>query len=284
MILDVLGHPAYCYTGGKAFDARLPTAVFLHGAQHDHSVWILQTRFFAHHGFGVLAVDLPGHGRSSGAALTSVEAMADWLLALLTAAGVDSDAAGAGVTLIGHSMGSLIALETAARAPQRVAALALVGTALPMGVSDVLLDAARDAEQDAIDMVNIWSHSTMAHKPSSPGPGFSVMGGNRRLMQKIARQPAIAGTKNRVFLTDFQACNTYVNGEAAAARVLCPTLLLLGAKDQMTPPKATASLRAAIPQHRLVQLADCGHALMAEQSDAVLDALFGFATLAVKAA
>ena len=283
MILDVLGQPAYCYTGGKPFDAALPTAVFVHGAQHDHSVWILQTRYFAHHGFGVLAVDLPGHGRSGGAALTSVEAMADWLLALLSAAGVDRTA-GPGLTLIGHSMGSLIALEATARAPHRVAALALVGTALPMRVSEVLLDAARDAEQDAIDMVNIWSHSTIAHKPSSPGPGFSVVDGNRRLMQKIARQPTTAGVTGGVFLTDFQACNTYVNGEAAAAGVTCPTLLLLGANDLMTPPKATATLRAVIPRHRLVQLANCGHALMAEQPDAVLDALFDFARQAVKAA
>ena len=283
MMLDVLGQPAYCYTGGKAFDAALPTAVFLHGAQHDHSVWSLQTRYFAHHGFGVLAVDLPGHGRSGGAALTGVEAMADWLLALLTAAGVDGTG-GPGVTLIGHSMGSLIALEATARAPHRIAALALVGTALPMRVSDVLLDAARTAEQDAIDMVNIWSHSTIAQKPSSPGPGFSVVGGNRRLMQKIARQPTAAGMTGGVFLTDFEACNAYVNGVAAATGVTCPTLLLLGANDQMTPPKATATLRAAIPGHRLVQLANCGHALMAEQPDAVLDALFDFARKAVKAA
>ena len=283
MMLDVLGQPAYCYTGGKPFDAALPTAVFLHGAQHDHSVWILQTRYFAHHGFGVLAIDLPGHGRSGGAALTSVEAMADWLLALLTAAGVDGTVAPR-VTLIGHSMGSLIALEATARAPQRISALALVGTALPMRVSDVLLDAARDAEQEAIDMVNIWSHSTIAQKPSSPGPGFWVAGGNRRLMQKIARQPSATGGTNGVFLTDFRACNAYVNGEAAAARVACPTLLLLGAKDQMTPPKATAALRAVIPQHRLIQLANCGHALMAEQPDAVLDALFGFASQAMNEA
>ncbi len=283
MMLDVLGQPAYCYTGGKPFDAALPTAVFLHGAQHDHSVWILQTRYFAHHGFGVLAIDLPGHGRSGGAALTSVEAMADWLLALLTAAGVDGTVAPR-VTLIGHSMGSLIALEATARAPQRISALALVGTALPMRVSDVLLDAARDAEQEAIDMVNIWSHSTIAQKPSSPGPGFWVAGGNRRLMQKIARQPSPTGGTNGVFLTDFRACNAYVNGEAAAARVACPTLLLLGAKDQMTPPKATAALRAVIPQHRLIQLANCGHALMAEQPDAVLDALFGFASQAMNEA
>jgi pimeloyl-ACP methyl ester carboxylesterase len=271
MNLTIQGIPAYCYTGGKTFDPSLPTAVFIHGAQNDHSVWVLQTRYFAHHGFSVLAVDLPGHGRSAGPALTSVEAMAEWLLALLDAAGVQ-----AGATLIGHSMGSLIALQAALQAPVRVAKLALVGTAYPMRVSDQLLDAARDEEQDAIDMVTIWSHSSIAQKPSCPGPGFSVIGGSRRLMQQVARRTDANGTPAKVFLTDFKACNAYANGEAAARSVRCPTLLLLGANDQMTPPKATALLREAIPQHRLVQVPRCGHSLMAEQPDAVLDALFAF--------
>lgn len=265
MLLKIQGQDAYCYTGGKAFNPELPTVVFIHGAQNDHSVWSLQTRYFAHHGFGVLAVDLPGHGRSKGAPLTSVEAMADWLLAVLDAAGVRQAA------LVGHSMGSLIALETAFRAPERVAKLALVGTAYPMKVSDMLLDASLNDEQTAIDMVNIWSHTSIAHKPSCPAPGFYVMGGSQRLMQRISAQnPA------KVFHTDFSACNAYANGEAAAQSITCPTLLLLGKRDMMTPPKATATLAKAIAQCRVEQIEHCGHSLMAEQPDAVLDALFGF--------
>lgn len=266
MLLNVQGQEAYCYTGGKPFDATLPTAVFIHGAQNDHSVWILQTRYFAHHGFGVLAVDLPGHGRSKGAALTSVETMAQWLLALLDAAGVRQ------ANLIGHSMGSLIALETAFQANERVARLALVGTAYPMKVSDTLLNAAMNDEQSAIDMVNIWSHSSIASKPSCPGPGFYIMGGSQRLMQHISkRNPA------KVFYTDFSACNAYANGEAAAQAVTCPTLFLLGKRDMMTPPKATATLTGAIAHAKVVQVENCGHDLMAEQPDAVLNELFAFA-------
>ena len=266
MLFSVQGHDAYCYTGGKPFDPTLPTVVFLHGAQNDHSVWILQTRYFAHHGFGVLAVDLPGHGRSKGPALGSVEAMADWLLALLAAAGVQQ------ASLIGHSMGSLIALQTAFQAPAMVNKLALVGTAYPMKVSDTLLDAARDDVQTAIDMVNIWSHTTIAHKPACPGPGFSVIGGGQRLMQRIA-----AMNPEKVFYTDFSACNTYANGENAAKTVTCPTLFLLGKRDMMTPPKATATLTRLIAHAQVVTLEQCGHALMAEQPDAVLDTLYGFA-------
>ena len=200
MLLDVQGKQAYCYTGGKVFDAALPAIVLVHGAQNDHSVWGLQSRYLAHHGHAVLVPDLPGHGRSAGPALTSVEAMADWLLALLDAAGVQRAILG------GHSMGSLIALEAAHRAPAKAAGLALLGTAYPMKVSDALLETSRSNEEAAIDMVNIFSHSSMAHKPSCPGPGFSVMGGAqpraaflhglRRLQQ--LRQRRSGGRRHRL--------------------------------------------------------------------------------------
>jgi pimeloyl-ACP methyl ester carboxylesterase len=88
MELELDGKRAYAYTGGKPFDPALPCVVFIHGAQNDHSVWGLQSRWFAHHGFAVLAVDLPGHGRSTGAPLPAIEALADWIVALLDAVGI----------------------------------------------------------------------------------------------------------------------------------------------------------------------------------------------------
>ena len=124
MQFNVNGKQAYAYTGGKTFDATLPTVVFVHGAQCDHSVWILQSRYLAHHGYGVLALDLPGHGRSAGPALARVEDLADWVAGALDAAGVEAGA------LVGHSMGSLIALECAARHPARVTKIALLGDRL----------------------------------------------------------------------------------------------------------------------------------------------------------
>jgi pimeloyl-ACP methyl ester carboxylesterase len=265
MLLTVQGVDAYCYTGGKPFNPALPTVVFIHGAQNDHSVWALQTRYFAHHGYGVLAVDLPGHGRGKGAAKASVAELADWLLQVLDAAGVQK------VALFGHSMGSLIALEASHQAPERVTHLGMIGSTYPMKVSDALLETSRSDEPGAIDMVNIWSHSSIAHKPSCPGPGFSVMGGARRLMQRISQI-----NPQQVFYTDFSACNAYANGEAAAQAVRCPTLFLFGARDMMTPPKSTRLLTSTI-KHGKVVTVDSGHSLMSEQPDAVLDALFSFA-------
>ena len=266
MLLKINENEAYCYTGGKIFNPALPTIVFIHGAQNDHSVWALQTRYFAHHGFGVLVVDLPGHGRSKGAALKSVEEMAAWILAVMDVAGVKS------ASLVGHSMGSLIALEASNKAPERVTRLALVSIAYPMKVSEVLLNASRDEEQTAIDMVNIWQHSTIAQKPSYPGPGFYAMGGSQRLMQRMSKI-----NPEKVFFTDFNACNTYANGEQAAVKVQCPTLFVLAKNDMMTPPRASTLISKAIAHSKVTLIDNCGHAIMAEQPDTLLAALFAFA-------
>ena len=264
MIVTVQGFDAYCYTGGKPFNPAQSTVVFIHGAQNDHSVWILQTRYFAHHGYNVLAVDLPGHGRSKGPALESVESMAAWVLAVMDAAGADK------AMVVGHSMGSLIGLEASLIAPARVTRLAMVGTTYPMKVSDALLDTAKNNEPAAIDMVNIFSHSSMAQKPSCPGPGFSTMGGSRRLMQRMSQI-----NPQQLFHTDFFACNAYANGQAAAEAIACPVLFIFGSKDMMTPARSTKTLTSFVPNAQVV-LVDAGHALMAEQPDAVLDALFAF--------
>src|SRR5690349_9702516 len=134
MEITVNGAKTYCYTGGKAFDAAKPVVVFIHGVLNDHSVWILQTRYFAHHGWSVLAPDLPGHCRSAGEPPSSVEEAAAFVHALLDAAGVKQ------AVLVGHSFGSLVAMEVAARHPERVRQLVMVGTAYPMKVSPLLLD------------------------------------------------------------------------------------------------------------------------------------------------
>lgn len=269
MELVVNGHRTYCYTGGKTFDAAKPNVVFVHGVLHDHSVWILQSRWFANHGWNVLALDLPGHCRSDGTPPASVEEAADFVLALLDAAGI------AKAALVGHSFGSLIALEAASRAPHRVTHLALVGTAYPMVVSPALLDGALNDPQRAITLVNNLSHSMMAPPPSSLGPGTWLHGSSRALMRRVLASNRTAN----VFHIGFKACNDYANGEAAMAAVQCPVLFLLGASDQMTPPRATRTLFGLASNARVVTV-EAGHALLSEAPDATLFALRDFLSAA----
>jgi len=265
MKLDVNGASIYCYTGGKPFNPEQPTVVFLHGVLNDHSVWILQTRYFAHHGWNVLAPDLPGHGRSGGEPPSTVAEASDFVLALLNAAGV------AEAALVGHSFGSLIALETAAQHPARVDRLVLVGTAFPMKVSPALLEASVSAPNKAIDMVNTFSHSMLAPPPSALGPGTWLLGGSRALMRRVlASNPRV-----NVFHRGFKACDDYRDGEARMEQVECPTLFVLGKQDQMTPPKAAQSIISKARHGRVVTL-DAGHSLMTEAPDGVLFAIGHF--------
>jgi len=269
MYFTVNNAPTYCYTGGKPFDAAKPTVVFIHGVLNDHSVWILQTRYLAHHGFNVLALDLPGHCRSQGEAPASVEDAADFIAALLDAVGVQQAA------LVGHSWGSLIALETAARLKDRVTHLVLVGTAAPMPVSPALLDASVNNPEQAIKLVNVFSRSTLAPVPSALGPGTWVYGANMALGRRVLA----SNTKVNVFERGFRACDSYRNADTAITQIRCPVLFLLGSQDQMTPPKAAQGLIAAAQasdKSVTTVFVPVGHNQMTEAPDATLFAIRDF--------
>jgi pimeloyl-ACP methyl ester carboxylesterase len=262
-------YEAYAYTGGKPFDASKPTLVFIHGVLNDHSVWILQTRYLAHHGYNVLAVDLPGHGRSGGEAPSRVEEASEFIEALLDAAGVQHAA------LIGHSWGSLIALETAARLKDRITKLALVGTAFPMKVSPALIEASLNEPMKALQMVNVFSRATLSAPPSALGPGTWVYGASMALGRRVlASNPQV-----NIFHRGFVACDSYANGLEAMAHITCPVLFLLGDNDQMTPPRAAKSLidqaKASGKQCSVVNV-PMGHHQMSESPEETLQALKSF--------
>jgi pimeloyl-ACP methyl ester carboxylesterase len=269
MKTSVQGHDLYTYTGGKPFNPAQPTAVFIHGVLNDHSVWILQTRYLAHHGWNVLAIDLPGHCKSEGPPPHSVQEAAGTVIALLDTLKVDKAA------LIGHSFGSLIALEATAQDaqahPGRISHLVMVGTAYPMRVSPALLEQSVSAPFKAIDMVNSFSHSTLAPPPSALGPGTWLYGGSKALMRRVLA----SNTQANVFNIGFKACDSYNGGEIAMPQVQCPVLFILGSADQMTPPKAAQSLIDLCAKPSVVKL-PAGHALMTEAPEGVLQALKEF--------
>ncbi len=276
MYIPVNSHSTYCYTGGKPFDAAKPTLVFIHGVLNDHSIWILQTRYFAHHGYNVLAVDLPGHGKSEGNCPKTVEEAAEFVLSLLAAMKVKQAA------LIGHSWGSLIALHAASIAPERgvnVSHLAMVGTAFPMKVSPALLDASLNEPMRAIEMVNTFSHSMLAPPPSALGPGTWLYGGSRALMRRVYYTAMASNTRENVFHIGFNACNSYEGAFLALNRLLAQQIraraaiiFILGAADQMTIPKAAQGLIEHAPGAKVVKVSG-GHQLMTESPEETLTAL-----------
>ena len=269
MIIKVNHHNTYCYNAGKAFDAAKPTVVFIHGVLNDHSVWILQSRYVANHGWNVLAIDLPGHCKSGGPAPESVKEAATFIEALLDSAGIEKAA------LIGHSWGSLIALEAASKMGNRITHLVLVATAHPMKVSQVLLDASLNESMKALRMINVFSRSTLAAPPSALGPGTWVYGASMALGRRVLA----SNTQVNVFHRGFKACNDYLNGEVAISQVTCPILFLLGADDQMTQAKAAQLLigkaMSSGKTFKVISLA-VGHHQMTEAPEQTLMAIRDF--------
>jgi dienelactone hydrolase len=266
MDIQVNGHLTYAYTGGKAFNPALPTVVLIHGVLCDHSVWALQSRYLANHGWNVLAIDLPGHCRSAGAPPATVQEAALFIQALLDAQGVHQAA------LVGHSFGSLIAMQAAANMGERISHLVMVGTAYPMKVSQALLDASLKEPDKALHMTNVFSRATLA--PPS-GAGAWVFGASLALGRRVlASNPSV-----NVFHTGFNACNSYDQGLQAMAAVTCPVLMVLGESDQMTTPKNAQPLITQAKESGKalqVKLIPHGHHQMSESPDATLDALVAF--------
>ena len=258
MRIKVQGKEAWFSNGNGVLSEGQPSVAFVHGAGMEHSVWALPARYFARHGYNVYAFDLPGHGRSAGPPLASIDAMADWLVAAL-------DALGAGqAAVVGHSMGSLVALSAAARHAERVRALALLGTSVPMPVTPVLLDAAKANHHDAIDMTNIWSHSSFGLMGGNENPGLCMAMQGQRLLERAG---------DDVLYTDLNACTEFTAGEALAGQVAAPTLVIVGNQDRMTQPVNALKLAASIAGAQTVRLDPCGHAILSEQPNAALDAL-----------
>jgi pimeloyl-ACP methyl ester carboxylesterase len=248
-------------TGGRTFDPSLPTVVLLHGAGMDHTVWQFQARTFAHHGYGVLSLDLPGHGRSDGPASSTIAEYTDSVAAILDSAGVAS------AHIVGQSMGAFIGLELAARYPQMVRSLTLMGVSERMLVHPDLLAAAEANDHLAFDLVSSWSYTRTAHTGGHPTPGLWMMGATMRVLER---------SRPGVLHSGLAACSTYDTALVRAAETTAPTLVLMGEHDIMTRPKGAEILADAIPNATFVIIPDAGHMVMVERPDPVIDILLTF--------
>ncbi len=258
MKITIDNNSVYCYTNSRDIDSDKPSIVFIHGSGMDHTVWTLAARHFARHGNNVIAVDLPGHGRSAGAALENIAAMADWLKKVLDALKVEATA------VVGHSLGSLIALDFSARYASRARALVMVGTIVPMPVSDAILEACKNNDHSAYDMLTQYGLSKRHQYGGNRSSGIWMVGSSLRLYER---------SKPGALYHDMKACNEYQCGLERAGAVECPVLMVLGSEDRLTPVRGTRPLQEALNHPEVSVLPGAGHTLMMEAPNALLDAL-----------
>jgi len=272
MICEINGKTVHAATGGLdpfAPEASAdPAVVLVHGAGMDSSVWSLQTRWLGHRGMRVVAVDLPGHGRSEGEALSSISDAADWLGQFLDTTGLCP------AVVVGHSMGTFIALELAARRPELVEALALFGTSTAMGVHPELLDAASNDLSRAAALMASWGHDPSARLRNNPTPGLSMTGGAIALVEM---------SRPGILANDLSACATYDQAKPTAAKVSCPTTVVSGTSDKMTPAKAAAKLYNELSHlddesRQTITLPNVGHMMMTEDPQSVRNIIRQVAT------
>lgn len=259
MHFDIQQTRIYVHTGATPWQAHQPTVLCLHGVLCDHSVWQPIEAGLAQLGWNVAAIDLPGHGLSSGAAPQSVAEAAAWIPRLMAAMGLEQAA------LMGHSWGSLIALEAAAQLGPRASHLALVGTASPMTVAPALLELAHSDPPQAMALIDKYSRS------SATPADFDG--------QALGRRVLASNPDCNVLERGLRACNGYDSALQAMQRVTAPTLFIVGEYDRMTPAKAAQGLIAQAQARdgvstQVATLA-CGHQHMVDAAAPMLQALEG---------
>lgn len=240
------------YFASEAENHLRPPVLLIHGAGGNHLFWPPQMRRL--HNQRLFAVDLSGHGKSSGIGHQAIEDYAGDVLKLLKALRIRA------AVLVGHSMGGAIALQVAIRHPRRILGLCLVGSGAKLRVSPALLRSTSEASMSAAAIELIISLSFASQT-------------NPRL--KDLATARMGETRPSVLHGDFLACDAFdVTGHLS--QIAAPTLVLCGAQDRMTPPAYSEFLREQIKDAELEIVPKAGHMVMLEQPAQVADKITEF--------
>ena len=245
MKFKVNGVEVFASTGGRPFDKKKPLIIFVHGSGLTHMTWVLQTRYFAFHGYSVLALDMPGHGLSGGESLKTIEDMADWISDVIDSVGYKE------ASLVGHSQGCLEILEYSSRYKERLKKLVFVGGSNKMPVHPDLIELAQSGHSDAVKLMMKWGYEGSK----------KFIGGNP--VEKIIQSPRDI---SEILAVDLNACNNYSNGSEAAKVIDLPSMLIFGELDKMVNLEAGKKFSNLIKNSTTHVIKGCGHMIMIEKA------------------
>ena len=251
----------FASTGGQPFDRNKPVILFIHGSGLNHITWIMQVRYFAFHGYSVLALDLPGHGYSDGPPLTTIEEMTDWILDIMNFLEIHK------VSLVGHSQGCLVNLELASRKIIEIVSISFIGGASAIKVNPYLLNLAAKGDKKSFDLMMDWAHGPAGQFSFHSVPGLNHFNIGIAILKQST--PKVLGI-------DLMACHRYKNGLKAASILSSPVLSIIGSKDKMCPMNEGLKLANKINKSEIQIIENSGHMMLLEEPDKVLKILKNF--------
>ena len=232
-------------TGGMDFEKEKPSILLMHGSGLTHIVWSLHEQFYVNQGFNVLSVDLPGHGNSEGPSLKSIEEISDWIKSLMSVLNIKK------LIIIGHSQGSLVGIDFAARYPDLISSLVLVAGSYKMPVNQDLINYAEAGDEKAVLLMMKWGYEGSK----------AFIGGNP--VKKIINS---SREIREVLAVDLNACNNYKGGKESLEKINCPTLCIFGDLDKMVPLEVGNKMASMIKNSRKKVISNCGHMIIFEKA------------------
>ena len=232
-------------TGGMDFDKKKPSILLMHGSGLTHIVWSLHEQFYATQGYNVLSVDLPGHGNSEGPSLKSIEEISDWIKSLMNVLDINK------LIIIGHSQGSLVGIDFAARYPNLINGLVLVAGSYKMPVNQDLINYAEAGDEKAVLLMMKWGYEGSK----------AFIGGNP--VKKIINS---SREIREVLAVDLNACNNYKGGKESLEKINCPTLCIFGDLDKMVPLEVGNKMALMIKNSEKKVINNCGHMIIFEKA------------------
>jgi pimeloyl-ACP methyl ester carboxylesterase len=214
--------------------------LFLHGAGGNQYIWEEQLNALALYR-PVIALDLPGHGKSEGAACSNILEYAEWVSEF-----IDERFGDRQIMLAGHSMGGAIAQQLALLSTGQLIGILLITTGAKLGVRPETLDALRQGVRDREAFLANFSPKT-----------------SKAIIDVIAAEREFTSLEST--LHDYLACDAFDLRESVS-QIKMPTLIIGGEDDAATPPKFSHYLHATIQGSQIAMLQDAGHYVMVEQS------------------
>ena len=245
MIIDIDNKSIYASDAGQGIDSSKDTIVFLHGSGLSSIVWSLVEQFFSNKNFNVISVDLPGHGKSEGPCLDSIEKITDWLEKVFEKLNLKN------LIIVGHSQGCLEALEYSFKYKKRLKKIVFIGGSYRMPVNKDLIDLASNGDSDAVKLMMKWSYEGSKN----------FIGGNP--IERIIQSPRDI---SEVLAVDLIACNNYANGSEAAKAISCPVMFVFGELDKMVKLEVGKKFTSLVKNSTTHIIVGCGHMIMIEKA------------------